>query len=98
MSAQWYRWDGADLLLQVKLQPRASRDEFADVQQDRLRIRITAPPIEGKANAHLLKWVARQFGVARSAVTLEQGQTNRLKRLRVASPKRLPLAIDDARR
>lgn len=98
MSAGWYRWDGDDLLLQIKLQPRASRDEFADVQQDRLRVRITAPPIEGKANAHLLKWIARQFGVARSAVTLEKGQTSPLKRLRITSPKHLPLPIDDSRR
>jgi uncharacterized protein (TIGR00251 family) len=88
--ADWYRWDGPDLLLQLKLQPRASRDAFAGQQNDRQRIWITAPPVDGKANAHLLAWLARQFGVAKSSVTIESGQTGRLKRVRVKTPTRLP--------
>ena len=50
----WYRWDGGDLLLSLKLQPRSSRDAFAEPWGERLRVRITAPPVDGQANAHLI--------------------------------------------
>ena len=86
----WYRWDGPDLLLQLKLQPRSSRDEFAGLQNDRLRVRITAPPVDGKANSHLLTWLARQFGVARSSITIETGRNGRLKRVRIETPAQIP--------
>ena len=89
-TADWYRWEGGDLLLDLKVQPRASRDGFAAPQQDRLRVRITAPPVDGQANAHLIGWLAKQFGVARSAVSVESGETSRMKRIRIRSPGRLP--------
>jgi uncharacterized protein (TIGR00251 family) len=92
--AGWYRWDGRDLLLDLKLQARASRDAFAEPREDRLRVRITAPPVDGRANAHLTAWLAgwlaAQFGVKRSSVSIEKGQTSPLKRVRVSNPKRLP--------
>jgi uncharacterized protein (TIGR00251 family) len=90
----WCRWDGPDLLLMLKLQPRASRDAFAEAQDGRLRVRITAPPVEGRANAHLLAWLARQFGVARSAVSIETGHASTLKRVRIRAPRRLPDILD----
>ncbi len=93
-AATWYRWDGEDLLLQLKLQPRAGRDAFAGVHNDRLRVRVVAPPVDGQANAHLTAWLAKQFGVGRNAVTIESGQTSSLKRVRVASPNRLPGIFD----
>ena len=86
----WYRWDGGDLLLSLKLQPRASRDAFAEPWGERLRVHISAPPVDGQANAHLTAWLAGQFGVVRSAVALEAGQTSPLKRVRVSNPTRLP--------
>jgi len=58
--SDWYRWDGPDLLLKLKLQPKSSRDAFAGQQNDRLRVRITAPPVDGRANTHLLAWLAGQ--------------------------------------
>jgi len=85
-----YRWDGPDLLLKLKLQPKSSRDAFAGQQNDRLRVRITAPPVDGKANTHLLAWLAKQFGVSKASVTIETGQSSPLKRVRVKSPGRLP--------
>lgn len=92
-TRDWYRWDGPDLVLELKLQPRASRDGFAEPQSGRLRVRVTAPPVDGRANAHLTAWLARQFGVARSAVSIESGQTSPLKRVRVQSPARLPAPL-----
>ena len=85
-----FRWDGADLILECHLQPKASRDEFAGLHGDRLKIRLTAPPVDGKANAHLLAFLAKAFGVAKSQVSLESGELNRHKRLRIRAPRSLP--------
>ncbi len=62
----YFRWDGEDLLLECHLQPKASRDEFAGLHGDRLKIRLTAPPVDGKANAHLLAFLASVFAVSKS--------------------------------
>lgn len=69
----WFRWDGEDLLLDCHLQPNASQDEFAGLHGGRLKIRLTAPPLEGKANAQLLAFIGKAFGVAKSQVRLESG-------------------------
>jgi len=86
----WYRWQGADLLLTVRLQPRASRDEIVGPHGDALKIRITAPPVEGQANAHLIRFLAKAFDVGRGQVTLVSGDTARSKRLRIHDPRHLP--------
>ncbi|WP_252271871.1 DUF167 domain-containing protein [Pseudomonas subflava] len=86
----WFRWDGEDLLLNCHLQPKASRDEFAGLHGERLKIRLTAPPVEGKANAQLQAFLAGAFGVAKSQVSLESGELNRQKRVRIRAPRTLP--------
>ncbi|WP_061240220.1 DUF167 domain-containing protein [Ectopseudomonas composti] len=86
----FYRWDGEDLILDCHLQPKASKDEFAGLQAERLKIRLTAPPVDGKANAQLQAFLAKAFGVAKSQVSLESGTLNRHKRLRIRAPQILP--------
>lgn len=86
----WYQWQGEDLILSVRLQPRASRDEIVGPHGDALKIRITAPPVEGQANAHLLRFLAETFAVGRGEVTLLSGDTARSKRLRIHAPGQLP--------
>lgn len=90
----YYRWDGDDLILDCHLQPKASRDEFAGLHGERLKIRLTAPPVDGKANAHLLGFLAGVFGVSKSQVTLESGQQSRQKRVRIKHPKSRPAELD----
>ena len=85
-----FRWDGTDLILECHLQPKASRDEFAGLHGDRLKIRLTAPPVDGKANAHLLAFLASVFAVSKSQVSLESGQQSRQKRVRIKQPQFLP--------
>lgn len=87
------RWDGPDLLLQLQVQPRSSRDAFAGLHGDALKVRLTAPPVDGKANAALIEFLASSFGVARRAVTLVRGETGRSKLVRIARPARLPVGI-----
>ena len=86
----WFRWDGEDLILDCHLQPKASKDEFAGLHGERLKIRLTAPPVEGKANAQLLAFLAGAFGVAKSQVSLESGELNHQTRVRIRAPRRLP--------
>jgi len=92
----WYRWDGPDLVLEVRVQPRAKRDEFAAAAGGRLRVRLAAPPVDGKANAALITFLAEAFAVPRSAVTLEQGIAARDKRLRVSNPRSVPSMLSEA--
>ena len=90
----WYRWDGNDLLLDLRVQPRASRDEFGEALGERLKLRLTAPPVEGKANAQLTRFLAAAFGVTKSRVHLESGASSRNKRVRIQAPARLPLGLE----
>ena len=86
----YFRWDGADLLLACHQQPKASKDEFAGLHGERLKIRISAPPIDGRANAQLLAFIAKAFGVAKSQVSLDSGDSSRQKRVRIQAPRQLP--------
>ncbi len=90
----WYRWEAGDLILALRVQPNAKRDEIVGPQGDRLRVRISAPPQDGRANAHLVRYLAAVFGVSRGQVTLLSGERGRDKRLRVAAPRRLIGAIE----
>ncbi|VAW64997.1 COG1872 [hydrothermal vent metagenome] len=90
MKSTFYEWHNANLLLRIKVQPRASKDEFCEVMGDRLKVRITAPPVDGKANQHLIKYLSRQFQVSRSRVSLVSGENHREKRFRISAPGKLP--------
>lgn len=77
----------------IKVQPRASRDEIVGPHGERLKVRITAPPVDGKANAHLARFLAKAFRVPPSAVTLVAGQSGRDKQVCIASPRALPAEV-----
>ncbi len=68
----------------VRVTPRASRTAIAGLHGDALRIRVAAPPVDGKANAELVRFLARTLGVARAAVALVRGETGRTKTVEVA--------------
>ena len=90
----WFRRDGTDLILQIRVQPRASNDALAGVIGDYLKIRLTAPPVEGRANEYLIAYLAKLFGVPKSSVILERGATSQRKQLRIRAPKKLPENLD----
>lgn len=83
------RRDGADLVLAVRLSPKAASERlggtFTDAQGQRwLQAGVTAPPDKGKANAALIALLSRRLRLPQSSILLETGDTNRLKRLRLA--------------
>ncbi len=70
---------GAGVRFAVRVQPRASRDGVLGVQDGALRVALTAPPVDGEANAALVAWLAKRLKVARRDVTIVQGETGRSK-------------------
>ena len=83
--SDWYRVAGdGRITLTLHIQPGAKKTEFAGLHGDALKIRLAAPPVDGKANEALIKFMAERLGLARSDVTLKSGQTSRRKVLEVA--------------
>ncbi len=78
------------LLLYCQVQPRSSRDGVVGLHDDRLKIRITAPPVDGRANNHLAIFVAKILSVARSRVSVISGETGRRKTCLIRGLKALP--------
>ncbi|MBL8500781.1 MAG: DUF167 family protein [Nitrosomonas sp.] len=76
----WYRYDDADnLVLTLHIQPGAKNTAAAGLHGDALKIKLAAPPVEGKANTALLKFLAERFDVPLSRVILKQGDKSRHK-------------------
>lgn len=76
--------DGA-VLVDVHVMPNAARTQIQGLHNGALRVRLHAPPVDGKANLALQAWLAETLGVPRSAVELVRGATARRKQLRVAA-------------
>jgi uncharacterized protein len=70
-------------IITVRLQPRARRDEVVGVRDGKVVIRVTAPPVDGKANDALCRLIAKKAGVAPSKVSVVRGHTAREKVVRV---------------
>ncbi|MEJ5300080.1 MAG: DUF167 domain-containing protein [Thermodesulforhabdaceae bacterium] len=77
--------------LDVLIQPRSSRDELAGIHDNCLKIRLTAPPVDGAANKACIEFIAKILGVSRSRITIVSGHSSRKKRLfvEVAEPGKL---------
>lgn len=74
--------DGS-LILTLHIQPGARKTEIAGLHGGALKIRLAAPPVDGKANAALLGFLAKTCGVSKAAVELVSGDTSRAKRVRL---------------
>jgi hypothetical protein len=85
-----FRWQQQALLLHCHIQPNARADEFGGLHGDRLKIRLTAPPVDGKANQQLIRFIANAFGVRRGEVSIIRGDNSRQKDLSIQQPAILP--------
>ena len=71
------------MTLTIQTTPNAPRSQIIGWQGDRLKVKVKAPAVEGKANAELIRFLAECFGLRSSAVTLLRGETARLKVVRI---------------
>lgn len=73
--------------LDVLVQPRASRAKLGPIHDGRLKVSVTAPPVDGEANAAVIELLAKELGVARGAVEVISGTSSRRKTVRIATPR-----------
>ena len=71
-------------ILKVRVQPKASRNQVVGYEQDVLRLRVTAPPTEGKANAGVIALLAKTLGISKSNLMIVRGHNSRDKVVSVA--------------
>jgi uncharacterized protein (TIGR00251 family) len=80
----WLRVDGDGVVVTLHIQPGAKKTEIVGLHGEALKIRLAAPPVDGKANAALIAFIAKKVGAGKTAVTLISGDTARAKRVRIA--------------
>lgn len=93
--ADWFRRNGEVITLTLHIQPGAKRSEIAGLHGEALKIRLAAPPVEGRANEALLKFVAELFGVPVRQVELKQGAQSRHKVVAISGSKVAPESLTD---
>lgn len=81
----------ATITVKIHLQPRASQNGIDGVQGDALKLRVTAPPVEGRANKALQKLLAKRLGIPPSQITIITGQRSREKLVQVSGISRAEL-------
>lgn len=79
----WYQRSADTLILVLHVQPGAKQTSVAGLHGDALKIRLAAPPVEGRANEALLRFIADQFEVPLRSVELKQGGQSRHKRVAI---------------
>jgi uncharacterized protein (TIGR00251 family) len=90
LSRHAWHFEGDTLVLKLRVQPRAGRDQVTGIRQGRLKVRVSAPPVEDAANDRLKTFLAKEFGVSRSRVRILTGHTARDKRIAIDQPGRTP--------
>jgi uncharacterized protein (TIGR00251 family) len=79
-----YLRDSKDgVILRIQVQPQASRDEVVGAHGDFLKVKITAAPVAGAANKHLLKFLAKKLKIPQSQLSLKSGATSKKKSISI---------------
>ncbi|OGT05916.1 MAG: hypothetical protein A2143_04065 [Gallionellales bacterium RBG_16_57_15] len=86
-------WDGETLVLNILGTPSAKQDAIGKVKGHQLKVSVTATPVAGKATDHMVRFLAKEFGVASKDIEVVFGRFNVNKQLRIKSPKNLPSVI-----
>lgn len=84
MTPPYLRQQGEEVLLSLRIQPRASQTAIGDVLGAELKVRVAAPPVDDAANEELVRFLARRLGCGRGQVRLLRGRTSRSKVIAVS--------------
>jgi len=79
----YFKITGNDIIIKVKIIPGSSKNKIIGVYNDSLKITITAPPVEGKANKKCITYLAKYFNVAKSKIEIISGQTSKNKFIKI---------------
>ena len=85
VSACLRREASGAVVIRVHLVPNATRTELDGLHDGALKLRLNAPPVDGKANDALVRWLATTLGIGRSDISLLRGHTSRRKELRISA-------------
>jgi uncharacterized protein (TIGR00251 family) len=83
MPQQPVQEDGSGVVVQILVQPRASRSKVVGIHDGAFKIQLTSAPVDGAANKDLIGMLAKKIGVAKSDIEILSGQTGRRKRIRI---------------
>jgi uncharacterized protein (TIGR00251 family) len=83
------------LWIAIYLQPNASKDAVLGLHNNEVKIAVTSPPVDGKANKHLVKYLAKLTGVAKSNVVIVKGQQSRHKLIKIENMYYIPDAFSN---
>ena len=99
MNMAWYTQANGIITLKTYVQPGAKHNQITGLHNDVLKIRLTTPAIEGRANAALLKYIAELFDVSCTSIKLKRGDTSRYKTIEIhhsrVNPDDLLIDIDE---
>jgi len=84
MTTDYLRRQGEEIVVALRVQPRASRTELGGALGAELKLRVAAPPVDDAANEEVLRFLARQMGCPRRQLRLLHGRTSRHKQIAVA--------------
>lgn len=87
------QWEGDTLVLNILGRPRANKTKIGKVIGKQLEVFVAENPVRGRATAHLVTFLAEEFQVPESAITVVFGVYNVNKQLRIKAPQRLPAVI-----
>jgi uncharacterized protein (TIGR00251 family) len=86
----FFYWDGETLVVNILGKPSAKLDAIGKPKGHQLKISVTAAPVAGRATDHMVRFLAKEFGVATGDIEVVFGRMNVNKQLRIKSPKKLP--------
>jgi uncharacterized protein len=89
-AERFFAWDGETLVLNILGTPNASRDAIGKLKGNQLKVSVTAPPEDGRATDHMVKFLAKEFGVRVGDIEVVSGRFSTNKRLRIDRPKKIP--------
>ena len=95
MSKPFCIWEGEVLVLNILGSPSSKKDAIGKPKGHQLKVSVTAAPVAGRATDHMVKFLAREFGVQAGDIEVVFGRFNVNKQLRITSPKCLPAAFGE---
>ncbi len=93
----WYDEHDEYIDLFITARPASSKNEFAGIYDDALKVKIKAPAVEGAANKELIKFLSKRFKIPKSEITFVSGETSKRKRIRLPKSEKLIECIEEMR-